>query len=234
MIRIVILVLSLVLSLKSQAQSNRFLNQPHIEINTKADTLISPDKIYLTITLSEKEKKKSSLEELEKSMIKKLSEIGIDVQKQLSVSDLASDYFQAFLRKQDIKQLKVYELIVFEANTAGIVLSELKAIGISNIGLLKTEVTNINEIKGSLKSTAIKAAKIQAKSMAESVDQSIGKAIMITDLSSNNTHHMLRGKTAGIRIRGAAIDGEAFESEANIEFEKIKLESAVKVIFQLN
>ena len=51
------LVLLFVLPMASSAQSKNFLDVPYLETSAKVDTLVTPDKIYLNITIQEKDSK---------------------------------------------------------------------------------------------------------------------------------------------------------------------------------
>ena len=74
-------------------QTKNFIDLPYIETSASIDTMVVPDRIYLMIILSEKDTKgKISVEELEQKMINKLINIGVDLNKQLEISDLSSNY----------------------------------------------------------------------------------------------------------------------------------------------
>ncbi len=141
-------------------QTKNFIDQPYIETTAIVDTLIKPDIIYLDILIREKDKRnKISVEELEEKMADKLKELGIDLQKQLTLSDLSSNFKKYFLKQKDIMKSKAYKLKVFDAQTAGKVIVGLEDVGISNVSLDKTEYSKIEELKLSLKSLAVAKAK---------------------------------------------------------------------------
>ena len=60
----ILLVLSIVLmSIGSWAQTKNFIDQPYLETSARVDTLVTPDRIYLQITLQESDTKgRTSLE----------------------------------------------------------------------------------------------------------------------------------------------------------------------------
>jgi hypothetical protein len=79
---------------------------------------IAPDMIYLKIVMKDKDNKdKLTLPELEKKMIDKLTEMGIDVNKDLSLMDFVSDLKAYLLRINDIILTKQYQLLVRDAKT---------------------------------------------------------------------------------------------------------------------
>jgi len=103
-----------------------------------ADTLVSPDRIYLNITISEEDSKgKSSVEELEQKMILEFKKLNIDIKKQLFVSDASSDFKSYFLSGQKVLKTKQYNLLVYKTSTLGDAVKSLQDIGIANVNLGK-------------------------------------------------------------------------------------------------
>lgn len=222
----------LIISASSFSQTKNFLDLPYIETAAKVDTLVIPDRIYLNISFFEKDSKgKMSVEELENKMNEKLKEIGINTEKQLTLNDLASNYKKYFLKQQDIQKNKNYTLLVYNAQIAGKVILALEEIEISNVFLEKTEYSKAEEMILILKGEAILKAKNQAIAMTKPLNQKLGNAIYISDYSNNI--NLLNGRVSGIQIRGnRSLEKEKYEP-INIEFEKIKIESEVKVTFKL-
>jgi hypothetical protein len=69
--------------------------------------------------------------------------------------------------------------------------------------------------------------------MLKPLNQTLGKALYISDLNSNITN-LLQGKSAGIQIRGYSSNYKAKEYQPiDIEFEKIKIESAITIKFRI-
>lgn len=214
------------------SQTKNFIDQPFIETNAKVDTLVTPDKIFLTILITEKDTKgKISVEELENKMADKLKSLGINLDNQLSLSDLSSNFKKYFLKQQDVLKSKAYTLIVFDAMTAGKVIMELENINISNVLLEKTEYSKIENLQLELKSKAIKKAKLNAISMTNPLNQKVGNAIYISDIG--NISYQLQGRVAGLQIRGMNSLDETQFKPIDIEFKKIKVESEVNVKFKL-
>ena len=102
------LLIVLFISIKSSSQTKNFLDFPYIETNVIADSLVVPNRIHLTIIISEKDTKdKYSVEELENLMEQKLKAIGIDKQKSLTLNDLASNFKKYFLKEKDVLKTKI-------------------------------------------------------------------------------------------------------------------------------
>ena len=218
---------------QSFAQTKNFIDQPYIETQAKVDTLVTPDRIYLNIIITEKDTKgKISVEDLESNMESKLKSMGIETEKNLTLNDLASNFKKYFLKQQDVLKVKSYTLLVSNAIMAGKVIVALENLDISNVSIDRTEYSEIENLKLVLKSKVILKAKKQAEALCQPLNQKVGKALFISDLT-NNIRNSLQGRVSGVQIRGYSSMKENKFEPANIEFEKIKIESVVNVMFRL-
>lgn len=208
------------------AQKN-FIDQPYIETNVKADTLVIPDKIYLSIQLNEADSKnKKSVEEQEKVLENTLRKLQIDLKNDLSLLDFLSNFKNYFLKGQNVIKSKMYSLLIRDAMTAGNVLSELEKVGISNVQIERTEYSKADEIIALLKAKAVKKSKKSAENLAQALDQKIGKAIYISDI--NTVANSLQGQAPGLMIRGmASLYGSRNEQIPYVEFKKVAFEVQV-------
>ncbi len=226
---ILILGLSLI-CISGFSQTKNFIDQPYIETRSKVDTLVSPDRIYLTILISEKDTKgKISVEEFENKMAVKLVSLGVDLQQQLTLSDLASNFKKYFLKRKDVLKSKAYSLVVYDALSAGRVIVGLEEIGISNVQLQKTEYSKIEGLKLALKSKAIIQAKKQAEALLQPLNQKVGIAIYISDVNNFNNYG-LQGRVAGIEVMYTVADKNNFQP-IEIDFKKMKVQSEISVKF---
>jgi uncharacterized protein YggE len=209
-------------------------DQNYIEVNGYAEEKITPDQIYISISIDEKDFKDRKLENIEAEMIKKLEKIGINVSENLLVKDYISNFKEYWIKKSDILMAKDYELLVNDAQTAGKVFTELEKIGISNISVARLDHSKLEELKKDVQVKAIKAAKEEALMLVKALGQSLGKAIYIREYNTSfiNTQYMER-KEPGIRIRGATKTGRGAETKPEVEFDKILMRYSIKVRFQL-
>jgi len=232
--RIGLLLIITLLYLKGNSQEKNFIDKSYLETTAIVDTLVVPDRIYLSILITEKDTRgRTSVEELENKMSTKLISLGIDTKKQLTLSDVTSNFKRYFLKSTDVLKNKEYTLLVFDAETAGKVIVGLESIEISNVHLNKTEYSKLEELKIKLKQEAVIKAKTQAESMLKPLNQNLGKALYISDLNSNITN-MLQGKASGIQVRGYGLNYKAQGySPIDIDFEKIKIESTITIKFEI-
>lgn len=230
-----ILILLIISSNSIYSQSKNFIDLPYLETSSKVDTLVTPDKIFLNVLITEKDTKgKISVEELEKKMIERLKAIGINIEKQVLLTDLSSNFKKYFLKQQDIQKAKMYSVLIYDAKTAGRIIVELEKENISNIQMDRTEYSKMEELKLELKSRAVLKAKQYAEAMLKPLNQKVGSAIYVSDTNSNIVNS-LQGRTSGIVVRGmSSLKESKYEYEASeIEFEKIKVESEVFVKFAI-
>ena len=205
---------------------------PYIETTAKADSLVVPDEIFLSIHLREHdERNKVSVEALEKQMFNALRKLNIDIEKQLKLADLSSNIKSYFLRKKDIKKSKRYELIVYDATAAGHVLAALEENGISNVRLSKTNYSKLEELKRHLLGEAVTKANMRANAMAEPLGQRAGEAIFISDTHSGFVGY--RHNIPDDMVMYAMAETN-IAPMPQVEFKPQKIEVSVKIRFRLN
>lgn len=228
--RIMILALTIFISNIVYSQTKNFIDQPYIETKSRVDTLVTPDRIFLSIFINEEDTKgKISVEEQENKMASKLKSLGIDLDTQLSLSDLGSNFKKYFLKSQDIEKNKSYSLLVYTAKEAGEAIRGLEQIGISNVDLMRTEYSKMDQLKLELKSKAILKAKLQAEYLVKPLDQKIGSAIHISD-KFNLVYRA--NQLDEVVVMGYAEKKKEFNS-LDIDFKKIEVASEVQVKFEL-
>ncbi|MBN2595395.1 MAG: SIMPL domain-containing protein [Marinifilaceae bacterium] len=228
--RNVILLLAVFLGWSAMAQAQKnFIDQNYIEVKGLAELEVVPDEIYLNIHLDEEDtKNKESVEVLEKQMFAALKKAGINLEKQLSVSDFASTLQDHFIKRADMKKSKDFELLVHDSKTLGKVFVELDKIKISNISILRVDHSEIEKFRRQVKINAVIAGKEKAIALAEAIGQKVGKAIYINEVSSPYGRQMVNTM---MRVKS-----ESFESgkgAPDLDFQKIKLEYAVMISFAL-
>lgn len=225
--------LLLLLTVNAFSQNKSIYDKPFIEVSGQADTLVLPNKIWINVLLTEKDSKgKKSVEDLEKEMIQKLKEIGINTDKNVSVSDMSSNFKFYLLKQNDVFKSKSYSVLVVDAKTASKVFIGLEKIGISNVQIEKVENDQQKNIRLLINEKAILRAKQIAESLTKPLSQKVGNAIQINNFE--DISNQLMGSVAGIAIRARESDySEESGNQPNIEFEKIKIVSNVQVRFLL-
>jgi uncharacterized protein YggE len=177
-----LLVFAILLAQNFVLGQKNFLDQAYLETSAKADTLITPDRIYLSITINEADSKnKKSVEQQEREMESALKKLGINTEKDLVMLDFASNFKNYLFRGQNVIKNKRYELLLKDAMTAGKVLIALENLGISNTRIDRTEYSKAEELLLELKSQAVAKTKTTAQKLVKPLGQKVGKAVHIID-----------------------------------------------------
>lgn len=213
----------------AQSGEKNFIDQNYIEVTGKAEMEVVPDEIYLNIVISEKDNNgKSSVEQLERSMLGYMKQLEIDVEKDLSVRDVASNFKSYWLKGKVARTTKGYVLRLHGTEKMGKLIQKLEEMGISNIDVDRVDHSDMDKYRQEVRVKAAKAAKEKAEALAGALGQSIGKALYVYEPGGA----YYKTYAPNIMVRGAAaMDSATPEQEP--EFEKMKLESSVTVRFEL-
>ncbi len=166
---------------------NNIPSVPYIEVRASATRKVTPDEIYLKITIKESDYKgKKSLQDVQNIMIKVLEKQGVDVEKNLTVLSMGSSLkLKTFLSKIKTMTEAVYMLKLTDAETVQNVISALESQEISNIVLAETKYSKRDALESELGVEAIKKAKQRATELIAAIGQEIGKAIYVNSWSMN-------------------------------------------------
>ena len=218
------------------AQKN-FLDQPYIEVSATADTLVVPDRIYVSITLNEADSKnKKSVEEQEKQLETILKKLKINTDKDLSVLGFSSDFKKYFLKGQNILKTKKYSLLVRDAYTLANVIISLEEAGISNTEVEKVEYSKSKELLLELKSEAVKSSRITADKLVKPLNQKAGKALYISDTNYGGIgdYELTTNEIFSLQEMDYKKGSASEEFLRKLDFEKIKFFAVVRVKYQLD
>jgi len=231
----IILLAIILTSITTFSQEKNFIDQPYMEVQGKADTLVTPNRIYIDVLVSEKDTKgKKSVEELESEMLAKLKSLGIDTEKNVTMQDMMSNFKKFFLKQTDIQKAKSYSILVYDAKTTAKVFIGLEEVGISNVRIDKLEHSEEKKLQLVMNTKAMENAKANALSFTKPLGQNIGKALLINQVKNN----FYRGNNQ-LLIRGVALQEVVQKTKSqdyneNIEFEKIAIVSDVNVRFTID
>ncbi len=209
---------------------------PQIQVMGRAEREVMPDEFYLSIIINEKDSKgKISVEKQQNDMIDALKRLNIDTEKQLKLSNLASEFFK---KKNSIAVAK-YQLKLTSTQQLTAVQQALDKLGISNVSIQKVSVSNIKALTDELRCEAMKNAKQTATELAEAIGQQVGPCFYIWD-SNNDLRPRLYNNAAFSRsnfmAKGMVYESEdaaVVEEQEVVEFKSIKLEYTVQAKFVL-
>lgn len=212
----------------SSAQVNSAMEQQYIEINGYSKDEVSPDKIFINFQISEKDtKNKTSIQEAERKMVAALRAIGVDIEKQLTINDMSSNFQKYILRRTDIMLSRDYQLEVTNAQNAAAAFAALEGAGVSNGTISRSEYSKIEDFTLQNKVKAVQNARVNATALAEAAGRKIGKAIYIQDVER------VYARPYNMMFMARAAEGSFDQGviAPDIEFQKITVESNVTVRF---
>jgi uncharacterized protein YggE len=217
----------------AQSGSKNFIDQNYIEVTGLVETEITPDEIYISIVINEKDKKgRVSVEKQENKMLEKLKQLGVDLKKDLKVLDFSSNYKFFFLKKTDILKSKKYQLIVHEGLQLAKVFQALESIDISNTSIYKVGHSQLEEHKRKAKIKALKQAKEKATDYANAVDQTVGRVLFIQEMNTQHMNYRNNPMLNEVAVSYGVVKKE-MDQVNDIEFEKIKIYASVLARIEL-
>ena len=202
----------------------------YIEVNGVAEREVAPNEIYLSITINERDSKgKISIDEQQRDMVAVLKKLGVKPAEQLKMLDLTSSYF----KRGNALAKAQYELKLSSATEVARVWRALDELGISQVTIQKVSHTDIETFKKEVRADAMRAARDNARALAEAIDQKAGKCFWIADYSSpvKTTFAVANMKARGVMEESASFD--AIVEEEGLEFQTINLQHRVQAKFVL-
>ena len=201
----------------------------YIQVNGRAEREIAPDEFYLQIVINERDSKgKVSVESQQRDMIAALKRLGVNVEKQLKVANLSSEFF----KKNTSVATAKYQLQLGSSAEVGKVWQALDGLGISNVSILKVSHSQLERYKSEVRVEAMRNAKQNAATLAEAIGQTIGKCFYVYD-SNNDVMPVFYNNMAVMRSAKAFDAAEAVTGEEPLDFKTIKLQYSVQAKFVL-
>ena len=201
----------------------------YIQVNGRAEREIAPDEFYLQIVINERDSKgKVSVESQQRDMIAVLKRLGVNVEKQLKVANLSSEFF----KKNTSVATAKYQLQLGSSAEVGKVWQALDGLGISNVSILKVSHSQLERYKSEVRVEAMRNAKQNAATLAEAIGQTIGKCFYVYD-SNNDVMPVFYNNMAVMRSAKAFDAAEAAAEEEPLDFKTIKLQYSVQAKFVL-
>ena len=200
----------------------------YVQVNGRAEKEITPDEFYLQIIINERDSKgKISVESQQRDMIAALKKLGVDVEKQLKVANLSSEFFK---KKTSVATAK-YQLQLGTSAEVARAWQALDNLGISDVSILKVSHSRLGEYKREVRLEAMRNAQQSAREMAEAVGQTIGRCFYIYD-ANNDVMPAFYDNAVVMRSAKLAVAEGAVEEEP-LDFKTIRLEYSVQAKFVL-
>ena len=223
-----VMALSAIAPLKGAAQESRYTDS-YVEVNGNAEREVAPDRFYLRVDIDEQDSKgRKTLEQQQKDMLAALRTLGIDIEKQVTRQSLSSSYYN---RKKNMATAS-YQLKLTSAEQLAKVWSALDELGFSGVSFQKAECSTIDKVREEVRQQAVRNARQQAESMAEAIDQSVGKCFYLNGGYSGGSAVYAQPRRMAKSVMADSINMIEDECEA-LEFDNIKVSASVTARFIL-
>jgi hypothetical protein len=181
----IVLALSVLLVFSFTGKAQTAPAEHSIKVIGTAEMEIVPDEIYVSVTLKEymKDKKKYSIEELEKGLVNFLEKITLTEKKDVKMDNMSAYVLAMKRKKKDEVISKSYEVKFKNPQQLYELYSVMDSLGISRAYVSRYSHSKMDEYKKQIKINAIKAARDKAEYLMTAIGQTAGKAINVTEVS---------------------------------------------------
>jgi uncharacterized protein len=154
-----------------------------IKVIGTAEMEIVPDEIYVSVTLKEytKDKKKYSIEELEKGLVNYLEKITGTEKKDVKMDNMSAYILSMKRKNKDEIITKSYDVKFKNAQQVYLLYNVMDSLGVSGAYVRKYSHSKMDEYKKEIKIKAITAAKDKAVYLLAAIGEKAGKAVSITE-----------------------------------------------------
>ncbi|HEY0668605.1 MAG TPA: SIMPL domain-containing protein [Sphingobacteriaceae bacterium] len=231
--RIFLAVLTIVLAFPVMAQT--LDTRKKIEVIGSAEAEVTPDIIFVGISLREylrdnNSKKKVEIEELERQLQTAVLNAGIP-KENFTINNISS-YNWTWEKKKnpDFLASKQYRIKISDLNKYNQIISAVDPKGIQYSNVEGYDYSKLESLKRELKIKALQAAKEKATYLAEAISERVGGALEIQEI--NNEYYPQPMYQRNVMMKGDMTMAEAAPMP-DIDFKKIKLNYQMRVIFEL-
>jgi uncharacterized protein YggE len=204
-----------------------------INVSGTAETEVTPDIIYLSISLKEylkdnNSKKKVDITTLETQLFNAVQKAGIP-KENLMINNLSSYNIVTEKKKNpDFLVSKQYRLKVTDLNKWNAIMASIDPKGISYTNIESYDYSKLEALKKELKIKALQSAKEKATYMVEALGNKLGSVLDIQEI--NNETFPQQNYRSNVMMMKSSADAEA---APEIDFKKIKLNYVVNTVFEI-
>lgn len=201
-----------------------------IEVTGSAEQEVTPDIIYVAISLKEymNGKNKVDISTLERQLQKAVTEAGIS-KDDFTINNISSyNYVVDKKKNPDFLASKQYRIKVRDLNSLNTILSKVDDKGIQSTGVDSYDYSKLAELRQTLKIKALQAAREKATYLLTSIGEKLGGAIDIQDIENEQMNQPIY-QTRMFKTAMA----EAADAPEAIDFKKIKLNYQVRAVFEI-
>jgi uncharacterized protein YggE len=230
---LIVLAVVTVFSLSAFSQSSD--TRRRIEVNGSAEAEVTPDIIYIGMSLKEyyrdaNNKKKVEIEDLERQLQTAVLKAGIP-QENFTINNISS-YNNWWEQKKNTAFLarKQYRIKVTDLSKFNEIMSAVDPKGIEYSNIESYDYSKIESLKKDLKIKALQAAKDKASYLISSIGGNLGGPIDIQEI--NNEYYPQPMYRANTMMKVESMDA-ASAPMPDIDFKKIKLNYQMRAVFEI-
>lgn len=207
-----------------------------IEVNGSAEIEITPDEIWINITLREYMKNKTqkvAITTLEAQLQKAVEAAGIARENFTIANVFGYNYDQWWKKKktaEDFMARKQYSLKLNRLDKINGILAAVDEEGIESVNIASYSSSKMEEYRKQVKTNALKAAKAKAEYLLAAIDEKIGGVIEIQEFNTDN-YSDVRPEMANMRTLKAYAADAGGAPDSNIDFKTIKVRAEIKAVF---
>jgi len=206
-----------------------------ISVSGSAEVEVTPDIIYISISLKEyfkdnNSKKKVEIITLENELYNAIQQAGIP-KENLTISNISSYTTVEKKKNPDYLASKQYRLKVNDLNKWNAVIGDVDPKGVAYTNIDSYDYSKIESLKKDLKIKALLAAKEKATYLVTALGDKLGSAIDIQEV--NNEAYPQPMYRANVQMKSAAFESDSAASAPELDFKKIKLNYVMNVVFEI-
>lgn len=202
-----------------------------IEVTGSAEIEITPDEIYLDISLREYKNKNVKVEigTLEKKLQKAVQDAGIPAEDLTIANVFGTNYEQWWSKKKkdpDFMARKQYRLKLSKLDKVNDILGAVDDEGVENVNISSYTHSKMEDYRKQVKIKALQAAKAKASYLLEGIGSSIDGVLEVQEINTDN-YSDVQPYMANTMMRSAAAEDAMPASN----FKKIKVRAEVRAVF---
>ena len=228
--QLITLAFAALLSVSAMAQQADLRRK--INVSGSAETEVTPDIIYLSISLKEyfennNSKRRVDITTLENQLINAVQKAGIP-KENLTINNLSSYSIATEKKKNpDFLASKQYRLKVSDLNKYNAIIATIDPKGIAYTNIESYDYSKIEALKKELKVKALLAAREKATYLVTALGEKLGGPIDIQEVNNEVFPQSYRANVMMIKASDTA------ESAQEVDFKKIKLNYMMNVVFEI-
>lgn len=218
------------------AQTNNMENTRRVATRGYAEKEITPDIVYLSISLKEyyqdgNTKKKVAIDQLEKQLFDAAMKNGVK-KEDFTVQNIYSYNVADKKKNNELLQARQYRIKVADLKKLNTMLEEVDARGLQSTNISGYDHSQKREIEKELKTLAVRDARTNSEILAAADAENVGKVILINDNSSFNWNEIApQPRMYAMKASNAEMDSA--NNGLDLEVRPIKLTCNIDAVFEL-